>query len=185
LPHATEKNKVKREGQRKNASVIQQAIAEQAADWAQDPAVLDALPASNKAQLLMQFLPKAQPIDQDLERNLLSLNELLKDRPDLPELTRQLSVMRDAFMTYRNGHETAKRLLDDWRGTVPKFSQDEALAFLEWFNHFSEKFIEIGRQRASLDVLKITEEEAKRRLEEICNPPKKTSKTSQETSQPT
>ena len=137
----------KAERGRKNTVVIQEAVAKQAAEWAQDPDVLDALPASNKASLLMQFLPKAQPVDQDLEQNMLQLSNLLTGLPDSSSLTAELARLKGENKKLTHKMKVLKKGL-------PKDN------FEEFVDEFADAFIQVGRQFAGAEIIMATKDKA-------------------------
>ena len=141
----------KAERGRKNTVVIQESIAQRAAEWAQDPEVLDALPASNKASLLMQFLPKAQPVDQDLEQNLLQLSSLLTDLPDSTSLTSELARLKGENKKLTHKMKVLKKGLpkDGFEGFV---------------DEFADAFIEVGRQFAGAEIISATKDQSVKKI---------------------
>jgi hypothetical protein len=144
---------------RKNAATIQEAIAAKAAEWSGDPAILDALPANVKAQLLMKFLPKAPEVDQDLEAGILSLTDLLKDLPDATELTRQLAVLRCEVIKMKTKVQLWSSAHAKWQRAVISVTDEERPAAVEsWLNGIIDEIIDCHPQMLAKKILRLDRE---------------------------
>jgi len=128
----------------------------------EDPTLLRKLPPGAKASLIAQRLPKAQPIDQDFQKQALSLEELVADLPDTAKQQRALAALRVANQKLRAKYREEKarnrrlnRQLEKLKG------RDKGLkAFLIQSKIMRREWIKFGAQRqVCLDQYGMTVEE--------------------------
>ena len=163
--------KTKIEKDRQVAVDIAHEAREIASEWITDREFMASLPASTRGQLLLQFLPKVQPVDQDLEKNVLSLTDLLKDLPDSQELTKELTACKNKINALETQMKLMKRRQKIWRKKGVEELGEDVVAALEAAEYkWVEEGVKLGHRMAGSVQIGFAERECWKELKSILKP---------------
>ena len=92
--------------------------------WLQDPLVLDALDPKEKARLIVQRLPKPVEIDQDFEKSLLGLGNLLETLPTVPFPSEEFGRLRGRIRKQQSDLKIARTRATAFRDRLKQADVD-------------------------------------------------------------
>jgi hypothetical protein len=106
LLHSTSMTKTQKTNAAKTDADIHQKMKDQVLQLVNtNPKLLQSLPEKDQAKLLLQYLPKQQKIDEDLNATALSLGKMLENLPDLSDINKELIKSKAGII--KMSHENA------------------------------------------------------------------------------
>ena len=150
------------EGQERDHK-LEEIIAAKALEWAMDPEVMDLLPASAKASIIQNRLPKPQVVDKDFEASILSISSLLSGLPASQDSYVLIPQLRAAIRKARGELKMANLKLK-----TSKFSAPKVASFVDLLERAWREGVEYGRQsEVHAAVAQVPLKEFEARVEEL------------------